>query len=79
MLSAGSKRKLWLAAAFACAAPVTLIDEPFAALDRPSSLIILELLEDCVQHPRRHWIVADYSLPKGLNPDQRIELNRPRA
>ena len=33
MLSAGSKRKVWLAAAFASGATVTLLDEPFAALD----------------------------------------------
>jgi ABC-type multidrug transport system ATPase subunit len=79
MLSTGSKRKLWLAAAFSCGAPLTLIDEPFAALDRPSALVIRELLEDCVQHPERHWMVADYGLPIGLATDHQIELSRPHV
>ena len=39
MLSAGSKRKVWLSAAFAAGTPLTLIDQPFAALDPPSSPI----------------------------------------
>ena len=36
MLSTGSKRKVWLAAAFASGAAVTLLDQPFAALDKAS-------------------------------------------
>ena len=35
-LSTGSLRKLWMAAAWASGAALTLIDEPLAALDRPS-------------------------------------------
>ncbi len=46
MLSTGSKRKVWLAAAFAAGAAMTLLDEPFAVLDNASVGFVLELLED---------------------------------
>ncbi|HBI84467.1 MAG TPA: ABC transporter [Alcaligenaceae bacterium] len=36
MLSAGSKRKVWIAAALASNARIALIDDPTAALDKPS-------------------------------------------
>ena len=74
MLSAGTKRKLWLAAAFASGAALTLLDEPFAALDRPSIRAVMEWLEDTMGHPRRAWVVADYEVPEGLVPDAVIEL-----
>lgn len=66
MMSAGSKRKVWLAAAFASGAAVTLMDEPFAALDLASIRCITELLADAAQHSQRAWVMADYEAPKGL-------------
>lgn len=36
MLSTGSRRKVWLAAALASRRPLTLLDEPTSALDAPS-------------------------------------------
>jgi heme exporter protein A len=63
MLSTGSKRKVWLAAAFASGAAVTLLDEPFAALDKASIGVVLELLQDAADHPARAWVVADYEAP----------------
>lgn len=66
MLSAGSKRKVWLAAAFAAGATVTLLDEPFAALDMASIRFIMELLEEAAQHRERAWVIADYEAPKSL-------------
>jgi ABC-type multidrug transport system ATPase subunit len=63
MLSTGSKRKVWLAAAFASGAAVTLLDEPFAALDKVSIGFVLELLHDVADHPTRAWVVADYEAP----------------
>ena len=63
MLSTGSKRKVWLAAAFASGAAVTLLDDPFAALDKPSIRFILELLEDAADHTSRAWVVAAYEAP----------------
>ena len=63
MLSTGSKRKVWLAAAFASGAPLTLLDEPFAALDKASIGFVLELLEDAADHLARAWVMADYEAP----------------
>ena len=66
MLSTGSKRKVWLAAALACGAPVTLLDEPFAALDLASVRFVLRWLLEAAAHPARAWLVADYAAPAGV-------------
>ncbi len=66
MLSTGSKRKVFLAAVFASGAPVTLLDEPFAALDKASIELVLELLAEASAHPSRAWVVADYVAPRGV-------------
>jgi ABC-type multidrug transport system ATPase subunit len=66
MLSTGSKRKVWLAAALASGAMLTLLDEPFAALDKASIRNVLAFLQDAAQHPRRAWVVADYEAPPGV-------------
>jgi ABC-type multidrug transport system ATPase subunit len=79
MLSNGSKRKVWLAAAFASGATVTLIDDPFSALDRQSIKVLRELLEDAVEQTSRVFVVADYEVPVGLAITQLIELSPPPA
>jgi ABC-type multidrug transport system ATPase subunit len=66
MLSTGSKRKVWLAAAFASGAAVTLLDEPFAALDPASIRFVRELLAEAAAHPSRTWVLADYTAPAGV-------------
>ncbi len=66
MLSTGSKRKVWMAAAFASGAAVTLLDMPFAALDKASIGFILEFLQDVSDHPQRAWVLADYEAPAGV-------------
>jgi ABC-type transport system involved in cytochrome c biogenesis ATPase subunit len=66
MLSAGSKRKVWLSAAFAAGSPLTLIDQPFAALDAPSMRFLTELLQEAASHPSRAWVIADYEAPAGI-------------
>ena len=63
MLSTGSKRKVWLAAAFASGAAVTLLDEPFAALDKASINLVLELLHDAATHVTRACVMAGYEAP----------------
>lgn len=60
MLSTGSRRKLWLAAALASGAPVTLIDQPFAALDAPSIRFLRECLAGAASEGTRAWLVADH-------------------
>ena len=74
MLSTGSKRKVWLAAAFASGAALTLLDEPFAALDKASIGFVMELLEEAASHPTRAWVVADYAAPGALPLAAVIEL-----
>lgn len=74
MLSTGSKRKVWLSAAFACGAPLTLIDQPFAALDGPSMRFLRELLQEAAEHPSRAWLLADHSAPDGVPLAQVVAL-----
>ncbi len=66
MLSTGTKRKVWLAAAFASGAMLTLLDEPFSALDKASIAVVLELLQEAAQHATRAWVVADYVAPRDV-------------
>lgn len=66
MLSAGSKRKVWLCAAFAAGTALTLIDEPFAALDMASIRFLHGLLEEASSHQERAWLLADHTPPEGL-------------
>lgn len=66
MLSTGSRRKVWLAAALASGARLLLIDQPFAALDAPSIRTVTELLQQAGQAADRIVVVADYEAPAGL-------------
>lgn len=75
MLSTGSKRKVWLAAAFASGAPVTLLDEPFAALDKASIHVVKALLNNAAAHPARAWVVADYEAPDDVTLAATIDLD----
>ena len=74
MLSTGSKRKVWLAAALASGATLTLLDSPFAALDQVSIGHLLEFLNKAAQHPKRAWVVADYQPPSGVPLTHTIDL-----
>ncbi|MEN9395874.1 MAG: hypothetical protein RLZ81_404 [Pseudomonadota bacterium] len=65
VLSTGTKRKVFLAGTLASGAAVTLLDEPFAALDKASIELLLELLQEAAAHPSRVWVVADYVAPRG--------------
>ncbi|HSO45361.1 MAG TPA: ABC transporter ATP-binding protein [Rhodoferax sp.] len=74
MLSTGSKRKVWLAAAFAAGAPVTLLDDPFAALDKPSVAFVMRFLSRVANHPTHSWIVAHYDVLGAVPLAKVIEL-----
>ena len=74
MLSTGTKRKVFLAAAFASGAPVTLLDEPFAALDAASIGFALRWLQNPAVGRQRAWVIADYAAPDGLTLFQTINL-----
>ena len=70
-LSTGSQRKLWLAAGWASGAALTLVDEPFAALDRPSERHVMQTLAELSQQPagdvRRCHIVAHWDAMQGVH------------
>ena len=66
MLSTGSRRKVMVIAALASGATVTLLDQPFAALDLKSIRAIQDFLNEAAEHPSRAWIVADYEAPSNV-------------
>ena len=74
MLSTGSKRKLYLAAAFASGAALTLLDTPFAALDKVSIRFALTLLAEAAQDNTRLWVLADYAQPEVMTLPTLIDL-----
>jgi len=78
MLSAGSRRKVMVVAALASGAAVTLLDQPFAALDLGSIRIIQEFLHEAAEHPSRAWIVADYTAPDDMPLASMLNLDAPR-
>ena len=58
MLSTGSRRKVWLAAALASGRTLTLLDEPTAALDAASVACLREALVHLANRPDRVIVVA---------------------
>lgn len=79
MLSAGSRRKVMVVAALASGAAVTLLDQPFAALDFGSIRVIKEFLHEATEHPHRAWIVADYEVPSDLPVVCVLSLDAPQS
>ena len=74
MLSTGSKRKVFLAAALASGAQVTLLDNPFAALDARSIRFLLGWLNAAASASNRAWVIADHVAPDGLPLARIIDL-----
>ena len=74
MLSTGSRRKLYLAAAFASGAALKLLDTPFAALDKVSIRFALTLLAEVAQDRDKLWVLADYAQPEGMTLPALIDL-----
>ncbi|MES1976853.1 MAG: ATP-binding cassette domain-containing protein [Pseudomonadota bacterium] len=66
MLSTGSKRKVFIAAGLASGAPVTLLDMPFAAIDKPSKDFLLGQFRLSAESEDRALVVADYEPPEGV-------------
>ena len=50
----------------ASGAALTLLDEPFAALDRASVNFLHEVLADAAHHPNRAFVIADHEAPEGI-------------
>ena len=74
MLSTGSKRKVFIAAALASGAALTLLDEPFAAVDAVSIGFLLAWLKAAQSGTNRAWVIADYLAPVGLHLRQTLDL-----
>lgn len=58
MLSTGSRRKVWLAAALASGAALTLIDEPLAGLDLGSARYLAQALSETVDSEAQRAVVV---------------------
>lgn len=74
MLSTGSKRKVWLAAALAGRRPVVLLDEPTAALDQGSVRCLWEALAAIGAVRSRTVVVASSEASVPLPLAARIDL-----
>ena len=59
-LSTGTQRKVWLSIALAAGTKVTLLDEPFNALDAKSLEYLRLALGNCAQDTSCGWIVASH-------------------
>lgn len=78
-LSTGTQRKAWLAMALAVGTRVTLIDEPFNALDVPSLAYLRAALQRCASTTSSAWIVTSHEDPGVLASHGAIlELTAPR-
>ena len=78
MLSNGSRRKVMVAAGLASGATVTLLDQPFTALDLKSIRAIKDFLNEASEHASRTWIVADYETPGDVPLASVLNLDEPR-
>ncbi|MFT4103026.1 MAG: ATP-binding cassette domain-containing protein [Burkholderiaceae bacterium] len=73
-LSTGTRRKAWIAASLASGAPLTLLDEPTAALDRPSIDHLWRSLAAVRERADRLVLVASFDRPSGVRFDAVVEL-----
>lgn len=76
MLSRGSKRKVWLVAAFAVGAPITLMDDPFIALDHQSVCLLKDLVNETAEWQDKALIVTQHVPDADLKPTHLIDLNK---
>lgn len=60
MLSTGSKRKVWLAAALASSRPLILLDEPTGALDAGSVRQLWAAIGEVAAQPGRAIVIGSY-------------------
>jgi len=73
-LSTGTQRKIFMAAALASGAPLTLIDEPVAGLDRPSIQYLQQALGALAGARDRLVIVAHYEALPGVEWSSTVDL-----
>lgn len=73
-LSTGTRRKVLMAGAFACGAPLTLIDEPVAGLDKASVAYLALALQQLAMRADRMVVVAHYEALAGVPWAQVVDL-----
>ena len=66
MLSTGSRRKVWLAAALTTRRSLVLLDDPAGALDGPSTRCLWAAVADIAQRRERICIIAGSELLEAL-------------
>lgn len=76
MLSRGSKRKVWLVAAFAVRAPITLLDDPFIALDHQSVCLLKDLINETAEWTDKTLIITQHVPDADLKLNYLIDLNK---
>jgi ABC-2 type transport system ATP-binding protein len=65
-LSSGNQRKTWLIAALSVHCQITLLDEPFNALDATAQMFLNDfLIGQCAQH-QRLWVLTGHQLSSQL-------------
>ena len=74
MLSTGSKRKVWLAAALASGRALVLLDEPTGGLDAASIRCLKRALNHCAKRMDRAVVVASHARIDGVPIAASIEL-----
>jgi ABC-type multidrug transport system ATPase subunit len=76
MLSTGSKRKVYLAAAFAAGAPLTLLDDPFAGLDHGSIHFVCQTLNalSARADTQQVWVASFYEVPQQITAVAQVDL-----
>jgi ABC-type transport system involved in cytochrome c biogenesis ATPase subunit len=76
MLSTGSKRKVYLAGAFAAGAMVTLLDDPFAGLDQSSINFVCRTLNAVTANPAtpQVWLASFYEVPAAITAVALLDL-----
>ncbi len=77
-LSTGSRRKVFMAAALSRPARLTLLDQPFMALDRPSVNFLCECFRAWAGASERLLLLADYQAPEGVLLSGTLDLDRLR-
>ena len=66
--------KVCMAAALASGAPLTLIDDPIAGLDKPSVTYLTQALNSCADEPERVVVVAHHAPLPGVRWAHRVDL-----
>jgi ABC-2 type transport system ATP-binding protein len=77
-LSTGTQRKVWVSAALAAHTTVTLIDEPFNALDADSLAHLRQALVSAAQSQDRIWVLTSHEdLGPASQWARRLDLSTP--